>query len=153
MVVDCKTVRTFAYSCTREQSKVWNEPENRERDRGERERRACEARATLTPRFSDFFTDFKKKKPTVLQYITLVPAFAIKLVSFLPDVAERERKAFSKMFRCSLHDMYCQSETKFAFSLHDTTIKFHTDLPNFIPIQNRNDLCGKGNVVSASSKP
>ena len=37
--------------------------------------------------------------------------------------------------------------------LHDTTIKFHTDLPNFIPIQNRNDLCGKGNVVSASSKP
>ena len=117
------------------------------------ERPACEARATLTPRFSDFFTDFKKKKPTVLQYITLVPAFAIKLVSFLPDVAERERKAFSKMFRCSLHDMYCQSETKFAFSLHDTTIKFHTDLPNFIPIQNRNDLCGKGNVVSASSKP
>ena len=95
-----------------------------------------------------------RKKPTVLQYITLVPAFAIKLVSFLPDVAEREReKAFSKMFRCSLHDMYCQSETKFAFSLHDTTKKFHTDLSNFIPIQNRNDLCGKGNVVSASSKP
>ena len=61
MVVDCKTVRTFAYSCTCEQLKVWNEPENRERDRGERERRACEARATLTPRFSDFFTDFKKK--------------------------------------------------------------------------------------------
>ena len=56
------------------------------------ERPACEARATLTPRFSDFFTDFKKKKPTVLQYITLVPAFAIKLVSFLPDVAERERE-------------------------------------------------------------
>ena len=26
------------------------------------------------------------------------------------------------MFRSSLHDMYCQSETKFAFSLHDTTI-------------------------------
>ena len=37
-----------------------------------------------------------RKKPTVLQYITLVPAFAINLVSFLPDVAERERKAFSK---------------------------------------------------------
>ena len=51
-----------------------------------------------------------RKKPTVLQYITLVPAFTIKLVSFLPDVAERERKAFSKMFRSSLHDMYCQSE-------------------------------------------
>ena len=35
-------------------------------------RRACEARAlrarkTLTPRFTDFFTDFEKKNPTVLQ--------------------------------------------------------------------------------------
>ena len=34
--------------------------------------RACEApalraRTTLTPRFTDFFTDFEKKKPTVLQ--------------------------------------------------------------------------------------
>ena len=43
--------------------KVWNEAENS---------RACEARAlgarkTLTPRFTDFFTDFEKKKPTVLQ--------------------------------------------------------------------------------------
>ena len=33
-----------------------------------------------------------RKKPTVLQYITLVPAFAIKLVSFLPDVDARERE-------------------------------------------------------------
>ena len=47
--------------------KVCNEAENRERDW------ACEARAllarkTLTPRFTDFFTDFeKKKKPIVLQ--------------------------------------------------------------------------------------
>ena len=33
---DCKTVRIFAYSSTREQSKkVWNEAENRERDWGE----------------------------------------------------------------------------------------------------------------------
>ena len=52
--------------------KVWNEAENRERDWGEtlkirfffsRLTRACEARAlgarkTLTPRFTDFFTDF-----------------------------------------------------------------------------------------------
>ena len=46
--IDCKTVfsRIFAYSSTREQS--------------------CEARTlralkTLTPRFTDFFTDFEKK--------------------------------------------------------------------------------------------
>ena len=47
--------------------KVWNEAENRERDWGET-LSACEARArkTLTPRFTDFFTDFEKK-PTVLQ--------------------------------------------------------------------------------------
>ena len=43
--------------------KVWNEAENRERDWGET-LSACEARArkTLTPRFTDFFTDFEKKK-------------------------------------------------------------------------------------------
>ena len=46
--------------------KVWNEAENKERDW------TCEARALLsreniTPRFTDFFTDFEKKKPTVLQ--------------------------------------------------------------------------------------
>ena len=52
--------------------KVWNEAENRERDWGETLKiRACEARElrarkTLTPRFTDFFTDFEKK-PTVLQ--------------------------------------------------------------------------------------
>ena len=93
-----------------------------------------------------------------MQYITLVPAFAIKLVNFMPDVAglnerEREKKAFSKMFRCSLHDTYCQSETKFAFSLNDTAMKFRADFPNFIPIHDRNDLRGKGNVLWASSKP
>ena len=55
--------------------KVWNEAENRERDWGETLKifflsphtpYACEAlarsvRKTLTPRFSDFFTDFEKK--------------------------------------------------------------------------------------------
>ena len=45
--------------------KVWNEAENRVRDWGET-LRACEARAlrarkTLTPHFTDFFTDFEKK--------------------------------------------------------------------------------------------
>ena len=43
--------------------KVWNEAENRERDYT---LRACEARAvraheTLTPRVTDFFTDFEEK--------------------------------------------------------------------------------------------
>ena len=37
--------------------KVWNEAENRERDWGE----TLRARKTLTPRFTDFFTDFEKK--------------------------------------------------------------------------------------------
>ena len=56
--------------------KVWNEAENRERDLGRDAKnthalRACEARAlrarkTLTACFTDFFTDFEKKKPTVL---------------------------------------------------------------------------------------
>ena len=41
--------------------KVRNEGENRERDWGE-------TRKTLTPRFTDFFTDFEKK-PNVLQSI------------------------------------------------------------------------------------
>ena len=59
-----KSVGIFAYSSTREHSnkKVWNEAENRERDWGEtREARALCARKTLTPRFTDFFTDFAKK--------------------------------------------------------------------------------------------
>ena len=43
--------------------KVWNEVENRERDWGAWacEARALRARKTLTPRFTDFFTDFEKK--------------------------------------------------------------------------------------------
>ena len=64
IVLDCKTVRIFAYSYTREQLKVWNEAENRERGWGETPH-------ILTPRFADFFTDFEKKK-TILQS-TIVP--------------------------------------------------------------------------------
>ena len=56
--------------------KVWNEAENRERDWGEKLKNAYDtiffspigrvrlarfARKTLTPRFTDFFTDFEKK--------------------------------------------------------------------------------------------
>ena len=58
--------------------KVWNEAENRDPVWGETlkiffsrltpcEARALRARKSLTPRFTDFFTDFEKKKPTVLQ--------------------------------------------------------------------------------------
>ena len=61
--------------------KVWNEAETREWDWGEM-LRACEARArkTLTPRFTDFFTDFEKKKTTVLQS---KPALANLISRFL----------------------------------------------------------------------
>ena len=62
-VLDCKTVRIFAYSSTREQSNKRSE-----------NIRACEARAlrarkTLTPRFTDFFTDFEKKTDCLAVYI------------------------------------------------------------------------------------
>ena len=66
--IDCKTVRIFAYSSTREQSnkrsgmRLKTESETL----ASHARRACEARALrarkiLTPRFTDFFTDFGKK--------------------------------------------------------------------------------------------
>ena len=69
--VDCKTVRIFAYSSTREQSnkrsgtrlktesETWGEtlfflsPHT--------PARALRTRKTLTARFTDFFTDFEKK--------------------------------------------------------------------------------------------
>ena len=55
--------------------KVSNKAENRERDWGEtlktRVRLALRARKTLTPRFTEFFTDFEKKT-TVLQSIVRV---------------------------------------------------------------------------------
>ena len=63
-ILDCKTVGIFAYSSTREQSK-------KERDWGETlkillTRRACDAstvcaRKAVTPRFTDFFTDFEEQ--------------------------------------------------------------------------------------------
>ena len=53
----------FAYSRTREQSNK----RSGTRLKTESERLARFALKTLTPRFTDFFTDFEKKKPTVLQ--------------------------------------------------------------------------------------
>ena len=63
--LDCKTVRIFAYSSTREQlnkrcgTRLKTESETTGL-------RACEARAvrahkSLTPRVTDFFTDFEEK--------------------------------------------------------------------------------------------
>ena len=65
--------------------KVWNEVENRARDWEEtlslasHASRACDdralrARKTLTPRFTDFFTDFEKKTDCFAVYI--VPLFS-----------------------------------------------------------------------------
>ena len=53
--LDCKTVRIFAYSSTREQSN------KRCGTRLKTETRAVRAHKTLTPRFTDFFTDFEEK--------------------------------------------------------------------------------------------
>ena len=51
------------FKCARAvKQKIWNEGENREQDWGG-------TRKTLTPRFTDFFSDFEKKKTTVLQSI------------------------------------------------------------------------------------
>ena len=71
---NCPYFCVFKYAQAVKQ-KVWNEAENRERDWGETlkffpvashalwacEARALRARKTLTPRFTDFFTDFEKK--------------------------------------------------------------------------------------------
>ena len=57
----------FKYALAVKQ-KVWNDAENRERNWGEtlKTPRGFRASKTLTPRFTDFFTDFEKKT-TVLQ--------------------------------------------------------------------------------------
>ena len=56
--------------------KVWNEAENRERDWGFLSphtpvARALRAGKTLTPRFTDFFTDFEKKTDCFAVYDSL----------------------------------------------------------------------------------
>ena len=63
MVVDCKTVRIFAYSSTREQSNKRSGAKLKtESKTGERRFFLLPlTHKTLTPRFTDFFTDFEKK--------------------------------------------------------------------------------------------
>ena len=70
--IDCKTARIFACSSTREQLNKSSETRLKTESETGFFSRACEARElrarkTLTSRFTDFFTDFEKKKPTVLQ--------------------------------------------------------------------------------------
>ena len=79
--IDCKTVRIFAYSSSREQSN--------ERS-GMRLKTACEARAlcarkTLTPRFTDVFTDFEKKTDCFAVYFfyRLVDTIDINQIRFI----------------------------------------------------------------------
>ena len=61
--LDCKTVRIFVYSSTREQSNKRSGMRLKTKSQTGERRWACELRArkTLTPRFTDFFTDFEKK--------------------------------------------------------------------------------------------
>ena len=56
-LLDCKTVRIFAYSSTNEQSN----------------------KRSLAPRFTDFFTNFEKTKPTVLQSTELCFGYLLHL--------------------------------------------------------------------------
>ena len=64
-VLDCKTLRIFAYSSTREQSNERSGTRLKtESETGERRFSLARfALKTLTPRFTDFFTDFEKKNP------------------------------------------------------------------------------------------
>ena len=85
--LDCKTVRIFAYSGTREQSNKRSGTRLKtESETGDRRffflsphtpERVCvtgalRARKTLTPRFSDFFTNSEKKTDCSAVYIGLV---------------------------------------------------------------------------------
>ena len=95
MHVDCKTVRISAYSSTRDpravKRKVWNEAENRERDWGEtlashalrkpdgHVRLVRFALKTLTPRFTDFFTNFEKKTDCFAVCHARIPLFSSRL--------------------------------------------------------------------------
>ena len=56
-----KTVRIFAYSSTREQSNKRSGTGWKQRARRRCEARALRTRKTLSPRFTDFFTDFEEK--------------------------------------------------------------------------------------------
>ena len=83
-LIRLQTVRIFTYSITREQSNKRSGMRLKQRARLGRDffslashaPRACEARAlrarkTLTPRFTDFFTDFEKKTDCFAVYFLI----------------------------------------------------------------------------------
>ena len=82
-------IQVRASSQTKGLERGWKQRARQGRDLGETG--VWGSRASLTPRFRDFFTDFKKKNPTVLQYITVVPAFAMMWPALTWET-ERERK-------------------------------------------------------------
>ena len=92
--LDCKTVRIFACSSTREQS---NKRSATRLTSLTCEARALRVRKTLTPRFTDFFTDFEKKtdinqhlKPCVLDLCDLFFTSDIeKLLCVIPHETSR----------------------------------------------------------------
>ena len=108
-LIDCKTVRIFAYSSTREQSNKRSGTRLKtESKTGERRwkygfflsphtpygyvRLASFARVkTITPRFTDFFTDFEKKNPAVLQSIMPTTFFSFPWTS-IQSLALNSRK-------------------------------------------------------------
>ena len=62
LLVDLHSPYFYIFKYTRAvKQKAWNEAENGERDWGECEARTLRALKTLTPRFTDLFTDFEKK--------------------------------------------------------------------------------------------
>ena len=69
--LDYKTVRIFAYSSTREQSNKRSGTRLKtESETGERhEARAVRAHKSLTPRVTDFFTDFEEKTDCFAVYL------------------------------------------------------------------------------------
>ena len=67
--LDCKTVRIFVYSSTREQSNK----RSGMRLKTEVFFLSLRARKSLTPRFTDFFTDFEKKTDCFAVYAGSIP--------------------------------------------------------------------------------
>ena len=78
-VLDCKTLRIFAYSSTREQSNERSGTRLKtESETGERRFSLARfALKTLTPRFTDFFTDFEKKKTDCFAFYLCPLSFSI----------------------------------------------------------------------------
>ena len=109
LCLDCKTVRIFAYSSTREQSnkRSGTRPKT-ESETGER--RGCEARAlrarnTLTPPFTDFFTDFEKKT-TVLQSTLCLAVKVIQLFWSVSCCVQLRVNSYTNIYNSITNNAY-----------------------------------------------